>query len=258
MLSVSGLHSGYGRIEAVHGVDIDIAEGEVVTLIGANGAGKSTLLMTICGEPRARAGRIVFDGADIGQLAPWHIAARGIAHVPEGRRIFARMTVMENLLLGAATAPARSLDESLADVFELFPLLAERVSQRGGTLSGGEQQMLAIGRALMARPRLLLLEPGGVDHFQFFFVRHHVAVLGDGSDGVFGGAGVPDLPGDHEVEWSVETLGDFGGGDDAPAWERVDHDILAGIMRERLREQPPGFGAMLEEHGRPSRSRAGR
>ena len=158
MLSVSGLHSGYGRIEALHGVDIEVADGEIVTLLGANGAGKSTLLMTICGEPRARAGRIVFDGADISRLAPWHIAARGIAHVPEGRRIFPRMTVMENLLLGAVTAPARSVEANLARVFDLFPLLSERGSQSGGTLSGGEQQMLAIGRALMARPRLLLLD----------------------------------------------------------------------------------------------------
>ena len=158
MLSISGLHSGYGRIEALHGIDIEIAEGEIVTLIGANGAGKSTLLMTICGEPRARAGRIVFDGDDITQLAPWQIAARGIAHVPEGRRIFPRMTVRENLMLGAVTAPLGSVDPSLERVFALFPLLSERASQRGGTLSGGEQQMLAIGRALMARPRLLLLD----------------------------------------------------------------------------------------------------
>ena len=158
MLSVSGLHSGYGRIEALHGVDIEIAEGEIVTLIGANGAGKSTLLMTICGEPRAHAGHIVFDGADITRLAPWQIASRGIAHVPEGRRIFPRMTVRENLMLGAVAAPARSVDRSLERVFALFPLLSERASQRGGTLSGGEQQMLAIGRALMARPKLLLLD----------------------------------------------------------------------------------------------------
>jgi len=158
MLSVSGLHSGYGRIEALHGVDIEIAAGEIVTLIGANGAGKSTLLMTICGEPRAHAGRIVFDGADITRLAPWQIAARGIAHVPEGRRIFPRMTVRENLMLGAVTAPAGSVSASLQRVFALFPLLSERASQRGGTLSGGEQQMLAIGRALMARPKLLLLD----------------------------------------------------------------------------------------------------
>ena len=158
MLSVSGLHSGYGRIEALRGVDIEVAEGEIVTLIGANGAGKSTLLMTICGEPRASGGRIMFEGVDIARLQPWHIAARGIAHVPEGRRIFARMTVRENLLLGAATASASATADSFARVFDLFPLLAERQAQRGGTLSGGEQQMLAIGRALMARPRLLLLD----------------------------------------------------------------------------------------------------
>jgi branched-chain amino acid transport system ATP-binding protein len=158
MLAVSGLHSGYGRIEALHGVDIEIAQGEIVTLIGANGAGKSTLLMTICGEPRARAGRIVFDGADITRLAPWQIASRGIAHVPEGRRIFPRMTVLENLMLGAVTASRGSLDRNLERVFALFPLLSQRAKQRGGTLSGGEQQMLAIGRALMAQPRLLLLD----------------------------------------------------------------------------------------------------
>ena len=158
MLSASGLRSGYGRIEALHGIDLNVAEGEIVTLIGANGAGKSTLLMTICGEPRARGGSVTFDGAEIAHLAPWQIAARGIAHVPEGRRIFPRMTVMENLMLGAVTAPTRNFEESLARVFALFPLLLERSRQRGGTLSGGEQQMLAIGRALMARPRLLLLD----------------------------------------------------------------------------------------------------
>jgi branched-chain amino acid transport system ATP-binding protein len=158
MLQVSRLHAGYGRIEALKGVDIEVAEGEIVTLIGANGAGKSTLLMTICGDPRARSGCIEFDGADISRLPPWRIAARGIAHVPEGRRIFPRMTVMENLQLGAVTAPGDSIEESLGRAFALFPVLAERRSQRGGTLSGGEQQMLAIGRALMARPRLLLLD----------------------------------------------------------------------------------------------------
>jgi branched-chain amino acid transport system ATP-binding protein len=157
MLSVSGLSSGYGRIEALRGVDVEVAQGEIVTLLGANGAGKSTLLMTICGEPRARAGRIVFDGEDIARLPPWKIAARGIAHVPEGRRIFPRMTVLENLQLGAVTAPGW-LEEGLARVYTLFPLLKERAAQRGGTLSGGEQQMLAIGRALMAKPRLLLLD----------------------------------------------------------------------------------------------------
>jgi branched-chain amino acid transport system ATP-binding protein len=157
MLSIGGLVSGYGRIEALKGVDVEIAEGEIVTLLGANGAGKSTLLMTICGEPRARAGHVVFEGEDIARLSPWQIAARGIAHVPEGRRIFPRMTVLENLQLGGVTATGGS-GEGLARVYDLFPLLKERAAQRGGTLSGGEQQMLAIGRALMARPRLLLLD----------------------------------------------------------------------------------------------------
>jgi len=158
VLAITGLHSGYGRIEALKGVDIAIEEGEIVTLIGANGAGKSTLLMTICGEPRARSGGIVFAGEDIARRHPWQIAARGIAHVPEGRRIFPRMTVLENLKLGAVTAPAALMNEGLDRVFALFPLLAERARQSGGTLSGGEQQMLAIGRALMARPKLLLLD----------------------------------------------------------------------------------------------------
>ena len=157
MLSVGGLVSGYGRIEALKGVDVEVGEGEIVTLLGANGAGKSTLLMTICGEPRARAGRILFEGEDIARLSPWQIAERGIAHAPEGRRIFPRMTVLENLQLGGVTAPGRS-EEGLARVYDLFPLLKERAAQRGGTLSGGEQQMLAIGRALMAKPRLLLLD----------------------------------------------------------------------------------------------------
>ncbi len=156
MLQIAGLSSGYGHIEVLHGLDLKVAEGEIVALIGANGAGKSTLLMTICGEPRARTGRIAFDGADITALPTWDIARRGIAHAPEGRRIFPRMTVLENLQLGA-TASKRASD-GLDRVFDLFPLLAERRTQRGGTLSGGEQQMLAIGRALMARPRLLLLD----------------------------------------------------------------------------------------------------
>jgi branched-chain amino acid transport system ATP-binding protein len=157
MLSIGGLVSGYGRIDALKGVDVEVAEGEIVTLLGANGAGKSTLLMTICGEPRARIGRIQFEGEDIAGLSPWQIAARGIAHVPEGRRIFPRMTVYENLQLGGVTAPGWA-EEGLARVYDLFPLLKERAVQRGGTLSGGEQQMLAIGRALMAKPRLLLLD----------------------------------------------------------------------------------------------------
>jgi branched-chain amino acid transport system ATP-binding protein len=158
MLEVEGVHSFYGRIEALRGVDLEVRAGEIVTLIGANGAGKSTLLMTICGNPRARSGTIRFDGADITGLATHRIVRLGIAHAPEGRRIFPRMTVLENLLMGAVVADDRYLDEDLARVFALFPLLADRRRQRGGTLSGGEQQMLAIARALMSRPRLLLLD----------------------------------------------------------------------------------------------------
>jgi branched-chain amino acid transport system ATP-binding protein len=158
MLEVAEVRAGYGRIEALRGVGLNVGEREIVTLIGANGAGKTTLLMTICGNPRAYAGRIAFEGEDITGLATWEIAARGIAHVPEGRRIFPRMTVMENLKLGAVTAPPDWESRGLARVFDLFPRLKERAGQRGGTLSGGEQQMLAVGRALMAKPRLLLLD----------------------------------------------------------------------------------------------------
>jgi branched-chain amino acid transport system ATP-binding protein len=157
MLTVEGVRAGYGPIEALKGVSLEVKAGEIVTLIGANGAGKSTLLMTICGNPRARAGRILFDGRDITR-APMHMIARGgIAQVPEGRRIFPRMTVRENLLLGAAAVPEPA-EKQIERVFAIFPRLKERISQRGGTLSGGEQQMLAIGRALMGRPRLLLLD----------------------------------------------------------------------------------------------------
>jgi branched-chain amino acid transport system ATP-binding protein len=158
MLEVTDLRAGYGRIEALRGVAVTVAEREIVSLIGANGAGKTTLLMTICGNPRAHAGRVAFAGEDITGLPTWEIAARGIAHVPEGRRIFPRMTVMENLRLGGVTAPPGWEASGLARVFDLFPRLAERAGQRGGTLSGGEQQMLAVGRALMAKPRLLLLD----------------------------------------------------------------------------------------------------
>jgi branched-chain amino acid transport system ATP-binding protein len=157
MLTMAGVHTFYGAIEALKGIDLTVAAGEIVTLIGANGAGKSTLLMTLCGAPPARYGRIRFDGEDITRLSTCQIVRRGIAQSPEGRRIFPRMTVLENLQLGAITAQA-SYREELDRVFFLFPRLKERSSQRGGTLSGGEQQMLAIGRALMSRPRLLLLD----------------------------------------------------------------------------------------------------
>ena len=158
MLAISGVHTFYGHIEALHGVDLDVGEGEIVTLIGANGAGKSTLLMTICGDPRARSGRIVFRDRDITALPTFEIIRGGIAHAPEGRRIFPRMTVLENLQMGAVTGDATNFAADLDQVFKLFPILESRQSQRGGTLSGGEQQMLAIARALMSRPSLLLLD----------------------------------------------------------------------------------------------------
>ena len=158
MLSISGIHTFYGHIEALKGVDIEVGEGEIVTIIGANGAGKSTLLMTICGTPQARHGSIVFEGEDITRKPTFEIMRRGIAQSPEGRRIFPRMSVLENLRRGAITTDPKYFDEDVEKVFAIFPRLKERHGQRGGTLSGGEQQMLAIARALMSRPRLLLLD----------------------------------------------------------------------------------------------------
>ncbi len=158
MLKISGVHTFYGNIEALRGVDLDVGEGEIVTLIGANGAGKTTLLMTICGSPKASAGSVFFRGRDITHLPTHEIVGQGIAQSPEGRRIFPRMTVLENLQMGAITAQPEFFDTDLERAFSLFPILRERRSQKAGTLSGGEQQMLAIGRALMSRPQLLLLD----------------------------------------------------------------------------------------------------
>jgi branched-chain amino acid transport system ATP-binding protein len=158
MLTIAGVHTYYGNIEALKGVDLTVEDGEIVTLIGANGAGKSTLLMTICGRPRAAEGRIDFEGEDITRLPTYEIMRRGISHAPEGRRIFPRMTVLENLQIGATVTDGAHFAADLERVFTLFPILKARRSQRGGTLSGGEQQMLAIARALMSRPRLLLLD----------------------------------------------------------------------------------------------------
>ena len=158
MLKVQDVHTFYGQIEALKGVSIEVNMGEIVTLIGANGAGKSTLLMTICGNPRATRGTICLDGQDITHLPTHQIVHRGVAQAPEGRRIFPRMTVLENLQMGALTADTIHFDDDVARVFSLFPVLQSRLHQRGGTLSGGEQQMLAIGRALMSRPKLLLLD----------------------------------------------------------------------------------------------------
>ena len=158
MLRIEGVHTFYGNIEALKGVDVVVEAGEIVTLIGANGAGKSTLLMTIFGQPRATHGRVVFEGEDITRKPTHEIVAAGLAQSPEGRRIFPRMSVMENLQMGAIVADPRHFDEDLRQVFAMFPILEERATQRAGTLSGGEQQMLAIARALMSRPRLLLLD----------------------------------------------------------------------------------------------------
>ena len=158
LLALSGVTAFYGAIQALKGVDLDISPGEIVTLIGANGAGKSTLMMTICGNPRARGGQIVFDGTDITGLPTHAIMHMGLAQAPEGRRIFGRMSVHENLLMGAEMVRMRNYERTRDLVFTLFPRLKERLAQRGGTLSGGEQQMLAIGRALMSQPRLLLLD----------------------------------------------------------------------------------------------------
>ena len=166
MLLLQGIHTSYGHIEAVKGIDLKINKGEIVCLIGSNGAGKSTTLMTISGILKPVKGRILFDGEEIHRLLPHKIVAKGISQVPEGRRIFPKLTVRENLEMGAYSTVTRNalrvtgheITTQLEYVFALFPVLKERQKQMGGTLSGGEQQMLAIGRALMSKPRLLLLD----------------------------------------------------------------------------------------------------
>jgi len=158
VLSLSGINTFYGPIQALRDVNMEVNEGEIVTLIGANGAGKSTLMMTICGNPRAKSGSIIYRGEDITNMPMHQIARRAIAQSPEGRRIFARMSVEENLLMGSQVIQFEDYDKQLGLMFDLFPRLKERFSQRGGTLSGGEQQMLAIARALMSKPKLLLLD----------------------------------------------------------------------------------------------------
>jgi branched-chain amino acid transport system ATP-binding protein len=178
MLEIAGLHAAYGNIQALRGVDLAVPEGAIVTLIGANGAGKSTLLMTVCGNPRAKSGRVRFLGEDITNLPTNEIVRRGIAQVPEGRRIFPRMSVLENLQLGATPADPSCFAADLARVGMLFPILEQRRHQRAGTLSGGEQQMLAIARALMSRPRLLLLDEPSLG-LAPLIVKQIFAVLGE-------------------------------------------------------------------------------
>jgi branched-chain amino acid transport system ATP-binding protein len=152
------VHTYYGRIHALQGVDLDVGRGEIVTLIGSNGAGKTTTLKTISGLLRPRTGTVEFDGRNTSTIPAHDLVRIGIGHSPEGRRIFSRLTVVENLQMGAFTRTQAELKSDMEHVFELFPRLKERASQKGGTLSGGEQQMLAIGRALMSRPKLLLLD----------------------------------------------------------------------------------------------------
>ena len=159
MLSISNVETFYGNIQALRGVNVKVNSGEIVSLIGSNGAGKSTLLMTISGVNKAATGEIKFDDKNIESLPPHDIVNLGISQVPEGRRIFSRLSVEDNLRLGASSNDkGKNFDNDVKDVYDLFPVLKDRLSQRGGTLSGGEQQMLAIGRALMAKPTMLLLD----------------------------------------------------------------------------------------------------
>jgi branched-chain amino acid transport system ATP-binding protein len=159
MLELKDVHTYYGNIHALKGISLTVEKGEIVTLIGSNGAGKSTTLRTIQGISKPRSGSIILEGEALEKLPPHEIAFRGVAQSPEGRMIFPRMTVLENLEMGAYTRKSKEgFNDDLDHVFELFPRLKERISQKGGTLSGGEQQMLAMGRALMARPRILLLD----------------------------------------------------------------------------------------------------
>ncbi|MCW2257695.1 branched-chain amino acid transport system ATP-binding protein [Providencia alcalifaciens] len=158
MLEFNQVSAHYGKIQALHQVSLNIQKGEIVTLIGANGAGKTTLLSTLCGDPRASEGKILYHDVDITQLPTAKIMREDIAIVPEGRRVFSRMTVEENLAMGGFFATRQQYQQRIERVYKLFPRLHERRSQRSGTMSGGEQQMLAIGRALMSQPELLLLD----------------------------------------------------------------------------------------------------
>ncbi|TAM05049.1 MAG: ABC transporter ATP-binding protein [Paraburkholderia sp.] len=158
MLKLEKVHTHYGAVEALAGVSIEVNRGEIVTLIGSNGAGKTTLMMTVCGTPRASSGRVSFEGEDITRMPTHEIMRLGMAISPEGRRVFPSLTVLENLQMGGFFSSHDKIEAGIEHVFTLFPRLNQRAKQRAGTMSGGEQQMLAIGRALMSRPRLLLLD----------------------------------------------------------------------------------------------------
>jgi len=158
LLKLENVHSYYGRIHALQGIDLEVGQGEIVTLLGSNGAGKTTTLRTICGLMHPKVGKVTFEGKDVSNTPAHELVPAGIGHSPEGRRIFSRMTVYENLQMGGFTRTAAERTEDVERALNLFPRLRERLTQKGGSLSGGEQQMLAIGRALMARPRLLLLD----------------------------------------------------------------------------------------------------
>ncbi|WP_374624133.1 ABC transporter ATP-binding protein [Pandoraea sp.] len=158
MLKLEQIHTRYRAVEALSGVSIEVNKGEIVALIGSNGAGKTTLMMTVCGTPRASSGRVTFEGRDITGCPTHDIMRMGLAISPEGRRVFPSLTVIENLKMGGFFLSSDEIDAGIDHVFGLFPRLAQRGRQRAGTMSGGEQQMLAIGRALMSRPRLLLLD----------------------------------------------------------------------------------------------------
>ena len=158
MLKLENVNTHYGQIQALHDISLEVKQGEIVTLIGANGTGKTTLMMTICGDPRASSGKIFFDDEEISSVNTPEIMRKGLAVVPEGRRVFSRLTVQENLHMGAYFRSKAEYEETLEQVLALFPRLQERIDQRAGTMSGGEQQMLAIGRAMMSRPRMILLD----------------------------------------------------------------------------------------------------
>lgn len=158
VLELRGVQSYYGKIHALQGIDVEVREGEIVTLIGSNGAGKTTTLRTVSGLLHPRSGSVHFQGRDVTKTSAHTLVRDGISHAPEGRRIFSRLTILENLQMGGYTQSSKDVARNVQHVYELFPRLKERSSQKGGTLSGGEQQMLAIGRALMTRPKVLLLD----------------------------------------------------------------------------------------------------